>query len=189
VTQDVSPENEICGCCGQVLPQANLAWNYERPDPIVALTDAELAERTIFQSAAVTSVKDLGNFIRVILPIPTDHDRIATLGIWVCVPQNTDWQRVMQAGREGGALWATTEFAGRVVTAVQPWPEIFGEWAMIRVGPPGPAPCVVHSYNPVLAEILAGPVPGELIRSHRNTHSPRTITGGPTPNPYDAQSP
>jgi hypothetical protein len=185
VTHDLPPGTEICGCCGEPLPQGNLAWTYERPDPIVQLSDAELTERTIFQSAAVMSVKDLGNFIRVILPIPVDHDRVATLGIWVCVPQHTEWQRIMHAGRQGGDLWASTEFAGRVVTAVQPWPEIFGEWALIRVREPGPAPRIVHSSNPLLAEILTGPVPGELIQSNRGSHSPRRMSGGPTLNPYE----
>jgi hypothetical protein len=41
--------------------------------------------------------------------------------------QHTELQRIMRAGSQGGDLWAGTEFAGRVVTAVQPWPEVFGE--------------------------------------------------------------
>ena len=54
---------------------------------------------------------------------------------------------------------------------------------------PGPdqAPRLIHSHDRLLAGVLAGSWPGDMIRSGRYAASPVDMTtGGPTPDPYIA---
>jgi hypothetical protein len=178
------PVGSLCRCCGKPVPEGSLAWDYPVPDPVAFLSEAEFARRTVFRSQRIISVTGLGNFIYVILPVPVEHDREATLGIWLVIPGQREWQRVMEAGRKGGDAWAGLRFAGRVVTAVQPWPQVFGAWAQTRVPGPDQAPRVIHSHDRLLADVLAGSWPEDMIRSGRYAHEPVDMTGGPTPDPY-----
>jgi hypothetical protein len=178
------PGGPLCRCCGKPVPEGSLAWDYPVPDPVAFLSEAELTRRTVFRSQRIISITGLGNFICVILPVPVEHDREATLGIWLAIPGQREWQRVMDAGRQGGDAWAGLMFAGRVVTAVQPWPQVFGAWAQARVPGPDQAPRVIHSHDQLLAGVLAGSWPEDMIRSGRYAHAPADMTGGPTPNPY-----
>jgi hypothetical protein len=174
----------VCHCCGKPLPEGNLAWDYPVPDPAAFLSEEELGERAAFRSRKVMSITGLGNFICVVLPVPVEHDREATLGIWLSIPEAREWKRVMEAGRQGGDSWVGLRFAGRVATAAQPWPQIFGAWAQAIVPGPDRAPRLVHSHHPLLTDVLARTWPEEVIRSGRNNHEPRDMAGGPTPNPY-----
>lgn len=174
----------VCHCCGKPIPEGNLAWDYEVPDPLAFLSDEELARRLIFRSQRVISVKRLGNFIYVILPVPIEHDREARLGVWLNIPEPREWKRVMEAGRRGGDSWAGLRFAGRIVTAAQPWPEIFGAWAQALVPGPNKTPRLVNSPDPLLARVLTTTWPEETIRSGQSRYAPGDMTGGPTPNPY-----
>lgn len=176
----------VCHCCGKPIPEGNLAWDYPVPDPVAFLSDEELADRVTFRSEQVMSITGLGNFICAVLPIPVEHDREATLGIWLNIPEPREWNRVMEAGRQGGDAWAGLRFAGRVVTAAQPWPGIFGAWAQALAPGADLAPRLVHSYDPLLARILADTWPEDDIRSGRDHHVPAVMTGGATPNPYAA---
>lgn len=174
----------VCHCCGKPVPEGSLAWDYPAPDPVALLSGEDLAGRVVFRSQRVMSVRGLGNFIYIILPVRVEHDREAAFGIWLSVPGPREWERVMEAGRRGGDSWGGTRFAGRVVTAVQPWPEVFGAWAQALVPGPDQAPRLVHSHDRLLARVLAASWPEDTIRSGRSRHVPADMTGGPTPSPY-----
>lgn len=174
----------MCHCCGKPVPEGNLAWDYLEPDPLAFLSDEERERRLGFQTPQVTGVKGLGNFIRVILPVPVEHDREATFGVWLVIPGLREWRRVMKAATQGGEAWAGTRFAGRLVTAVQPWPEVFGSWAQALVPGPDKVPLLVRGAAPELARVLTSVWPEEAILSARERHMPADMTGGPTPNPY-----
>ena len=94
------PAGPLCRCCGKPVPEGGLAWDYPVPGPVAFLPGA--ARRTVFRSQRIISVTGLGNFICVILPVPAGHDREATPGIWLAVPGQREWQRVIDAGRQGG---------------------------------------------------------------------------------------
>lgn len=146
--------SQVCQCCGEPIPEGNLAWDYEVPDPLVFLSDDDLAGRVLFRSERITSLNRLGNFTHVILPVPVEHHREATLGVWLNIPELPERNRIVDAGRQDGDSWAGVRFAGRVVTAVQPWPEIFGCWAQALVPGPSMSPRIVHSFDPRLARVL-----------------------------------
>jgi hypothetical protein len=101
-----------CRCCGKPLPEGNLAWDYPGPDPVALLSAEDLAQRTLFHSQRVMGVTGLGNFTQVILPVLVEHDRAATLGIWLAVPEPAG-ERVMKAGRD--------RLLAKVLTST--WPE------------------------------------------------------------------
>jgi hypothetical protein len=174
----------VCHCCGKPLPEGNLAWDYAEPDPLARLAQDERARRLVIQNSGVVIARGLGGFIRVILPVPVEHDREATFGVWLNVPDVQEWERVMEAGRQGGDSWAGVRFAGRLATAVRPWPQVFGSWAQALAPGPGLAARLVHSPDPLLAGVLTGVWPEETIRSVRGQHTPWEMTGDPTPNPY-----
>jgi hypothetical protein len=166
------------------LPTDNLAWDVEEPDPLAYLSDEERASRIGAQTQQIATVHGLGNFIRVILPVPVEHDREATFGVWLCIPDEKEWKRVIGAASRGGEAWAGVTFAGRLTTAVQPWPEIFGAWTQAVVPGPNKVPRLTHSVDPTLAQVLTERWPDELVRSARGAHIPGRMTGGATPDPY-----
>lgn len=45
-------------------------------------------------------------------------------------------------------------------------------------------PELVHSVDPLLAQVLTNVWPEEAIRQSREAYEPRDMEGGPTPNPY-----
>ncbi|MEU7826658.1 DUF2199 domain-containing protein [Catellatospora sp. NPDC049133] len=173
----------LCSCCGEPLPPGNLAWDLEMPDPVAYLDDDDRAQRTLFESEQVFNIAGLGAFIRVILPVPVEHDRTATFGVWLCVPDAKEWTRINEAARKGGSAWAGITFEGRLATALQPWPDVFGAWTRAVVPGPDQVPRLVHSHDPLLARVLTERWPEELIRA-RGRHAVRPLSGGPTPNPY-----
>jgi hypothetical protein len=118
---------------------------------VVRTHEQPQAGRLAFQTSGVVIVRGLGNFIRVILPVPVEHDREATFGVWLNVPEMREWERVMTAGRQGGDSWAGIRFAGRLVTAMDPWPQIFGSWAQALVPGRDQAPRIAHSADRLLA--------------------------------------
>jgi hypothetical protein len=153
VTQDSPDPQPVCSCCGKPIPEGNLAWDIEEPDPLAYLSETERAANLVVQTRAIVQVEGLGNFIRVILPVPVEHDRQATFG-------------------------------GRLVTALRPWPDIFGVWTQALVPAADKVPQLVHSVDPLLAHVLTNVWPEDVIRLDRGTHEPRDMEGGPTPNPY-----
>jgi len=174
----------VCHCCGQRVPEGNLAWDYPEPDPLFFLSEEERAIRLTVQTPQVVIVKGLGNFIRAILPVPVEHDREATFGVWLNIPELHEWNRVIAAASRGGDAWGGVKFAGRLATAVHPWPEVFGSWTQAVVPGPDTVPRLVHSTDPLLAKVLTDRWPEETIRSARQSHMPSDLTGGPTRNPY-----
>lgn len=184
VTQDSPDPQPVCSCCGKPIPEGNLAWDIEEPDPLAYLSESERAANLVVQTRAIVQVKGLGNFIRVILPVPVEHDRQATFGVWLCITEPGEWGRVLDAGKQGGDAWAGLKFAGRLVTALEPWPDIFGVWTQAVVPAADKVPQLVHSVDPLLAHVLTNVWPEDVIRLDRGTHEPRDMEGGPTPNPY-----
>jgi hypothetical protein len=57
------------------VPEGNLAWDYEVPDPVMHLPEDEWAARVVVQTQQIMTVRQMGNFVRVILPVPVEHDR------------------------------------------------------------------------------------------------------------------
>jgi hypothetical protein len=125
----------VCHCCGKPLPPGNLSWDYPAPDPVASMSQAQLAQRIAFRSQRVISVTGLGNFISVILPVAVEHEREATLGIWLHIPEQQDCNQVMEAGRKGGKSWDGLRFAGGS-PAVSPPPPNRG----LRCSAPGRRP-------------------------------------------------
>jgi hypothetical protein len=148
-----APKSKICYCCGQELPAENMAWDYLYPDDVAELTDDQRAAQITFQSRAVI-VSDVGSFIRAILPVRLDVGPVASLGVWLAIISEADYDRIMAAGRTGGDAWALLTFSGRVANHVEPWPEVFGAMAMVVVSGPGPAPRITDSTDSMLREVL-----------------------------------
>jgi len=179
----------VCSCCGKPLPPDNLAWDLEEPDPLAYLSDEEREERIVTQTQQMVRVNGMGNFIRVILPVPVEHDREATFGVWLCITEPEEYQRIIAAARDGRKRWVGTRFAGRLVTALQPWPEIFGAWAQAEAPAAFEVARLVHSVDPTLSTVLTKRWPVDLIRDNRGEHVPGQMTGGWTPNPYEGRWP
>jgi hypothetical protein len=174
----------LCSCCGEPLPADNLRWNFEEPDPLTFLSDDERAAQIGTQTSQIVTVRGLGNFIRVILPVPVEHDREATFGVWLCITSEKEWTRVIAAASQGDDAWTGTTFAGRLTTAVQPWPETFGAWTQAVAPGPNKVARLVHSADPTLARVLTTRWPIDTIRAAVDEHVPAAMTGGPTPSPY-----
>jgi hypothetical protein len=181
-------ETLVCHCCGKPLAPGTLAWDIEEPDPLAYLSPAEREERIGVQTEQMVTVRGMGNFIRVILPVPVEHDREATFGVWLCITEPKEYERIIAAAHNGREQWIGLRFAGRLCSAVQPWPEIFGAWAQAEAPGERQVARLVHSVDPALNAVLTQRWPIDLVRE-RGDHIPGQMTGPATPNPYKGRWP
>ncbi|GIG60826.1 hypothetical protein Lfu02_51980 [Longispora fulva] len=172
-------ENEhSCYRCGDDLPGHARAWDYLLPDPVALLSDEEQDRLIGVRTEQVVTASGVGNFIRVILPVPLDTGHTATFGVWLCVTSRPEWQAVIGAARAGGETWSGYTFSGRLATAVAPWPEVFGARATAVAPGPGLVAQIRRSDERRLARVLTQVWPdSEILAARERGHVPGVMTG------------
>jgi hypothetical protein len=138
----------LCHCCGKPIPEGNLAWDYPVPDPVALLSEEDLAVRVVFRSQPIMSVRELGNFIYVILPVPVEFR--GTSHGWV--PRTTvRWlydHRVLRMPPPGTRVW----MGGLNTTDVRASAQAASLYAAAQVPV---AQCVTFSVGCVLFQVFA----------------------------------
>lgn len=137
---------QTCGCCGALVDDQNLRWEYELPDELADDTD-----QISYRSRAVI-LSEVGSFLRCIAPIRLDDGAVARFGVWVAILDDAD--RVMAAGRAGGDAWATLRFTGVLTNTLRPWPTIYRPIVSVAVSEPDLVPLLIDSRDPLLRDVL-----------------------------------
>ncbi|WP_344134486.1 DUF2199 domain-containing protein [Luedemannella flava] len=166
-----------CRCCGEPIPAGNAAWDYEAPDPMLLLPDAE-ADRVRVLNSSVCIADGIGNFIRI-MPVDMDDGRTAALGVWIYL-RYEEYERGRHAITGGVSTWQGMRISGRLATAVQPWPDAFG--AIVTATVPADtavtetrAPYLTETDNELLHDVLTRSWALHEVFRGRNAHQPRPI--------------
>ncbi|WP_457032326.1 DUF2199 domain-containing protein [Kitasatospora sp. P5_F3] len=113
------PPVPACSCCDEPLDTSEPAFNFQLPDPLAALTEAE-QERTItFYSGQAVLTRTLGGFVRALLAVPLDDGRTVSFGVWVSLEADT-YARFADAVH-GEGVPAVASYDGRLANALAPW--------------------------------------------------------------------
>jgi hypothetical protein len=163
-----------CACCGETLHDDHIAWNITLPQPIAELGRRQMDARITTQTDMLLVARGVGNFFRVILPIPMDTGREATVGVWISVgPADVD--RVISAAHGPGEEWGKLSYSGVIANGVEPWAGIYRAPATVAVIGQDSAedgvlkvPRVVASEHPLLHRVLTESWPErEFLRARR----------------------
>jgi hypothetical protein len=156
-TKQPASDARVCHCCGKVLDADSLAWDYPLPDDLAVLSEEERAASIQTWTRQIVQADGYGSAIRVILPIPLDTGDLVTLGVWLAIGGAAEWDRVLDAARAGGDAWSGTTFTGRLLNAVDPWPDVYLAEAVAVVPGPNKVPRITDSANELLRRVLTGP--------------------------------
>ncbi|MFC4147353.1 hypothetical protein ACFO0M_13945 [Micromonospora mangrovi] len=151
-----------CDCCGDVLDDQRLRWEYDLPDELV-----DAPEEISYRSRAVV-LSEVGSFLRCIAPIHLDTGAVARIGAWVAILG--DARAVMAAGRAGGDAWESLRFTGVLANTLGPWPEIHRPVVSVAVSGPELVPLLVSSRDPRMRDVLTRSWPHPDVVPPRGRH-------------------
>lgn len=87
-----------CPSCGSPLSHHDRHIRFRLPDPVIEVPEEERAER-LWGNDVMLAVKDLGSFVRALLPVHLDDGGSLTFGLWLGV--HPDTLRHRQRGPHG----------------------------------------------------------------------------------------
>jgi hypothetical protein len=125
-------------------------YRFRLPDPVL---DVAEDDRESWGNDVLLAVRDVGSFIRVLLPVQLAGGYTITFGTWVGVRPETL--------RHAYKVWwkpqyANLEFDGFLANRLPPWgSSVFGKEAHAAVDDPSQAPRIVRSADSVLSAVLA----------------------------------
>jgi hypothetical protein len=144
-------ETERCPTCGRPLDDHNRHVKYGRPDPVLALP-AEKLEGAVWGDDPLLAVKDVGCFIRTLLPVRLTGGFTVTYGVWLGVEAS-----VLE---KAWTIWHAPEYAqlsfeGLVANALPPWGEAtMGKLVQAAVRDVDAIPYVTASSDPLMRRLL-----------------------------------
>lgn len=104
----------------------------------------------------IVQADEYGSAVRAILPIPLDTGDLVTLGVWLAL-NGAEWDRVLDAARAGLSAWSGITFTGRLLNAVEPWPNVYLADATAIAPSPDRVARITGSTNELLGRVIAGP--------------------------------
>jgi hypothetical protein len=143
---------------------------FQLPDEAFAM-DAEERTRRVLEApgeVGFVSVRDVGEFIRVLLPVKLDDGELV-FGVWVRVSKAVAadaWQKWFSDA------YGSLELRGELANALAPWgAAIRGADVVARVRAENERPYVLESGHPLLARILTETWPSaELLAAMPRQH-------------------
>ncbi|MEV0383416.1 DUF2199 domain-containing protein [Nonomuraea sp. NPDC050643] len=157
MTDNDSPA--VCEC-GSPLDHLDRQIRFHLPDPVLDLAPADLESRR-WGNDVMMAVKELGAFVRCLLPVKLSHGYSATFALWLAV-QPAD----LQAAYE---VWTAPEYidlelSGYLANGIEPWgTELLAAPARAVVRDPENLPYVVESSHELLSRVIAHEWPHDEI--------------------------
>ncbi len=136
---------------------------YRLPDPVLQVPEAERGERT-WGGGPVTMVRDVGAFVRCLLPVRLTGGATVVYGTWLSVRPD-DLKRAYE-------IWDTPGYAGLRLTgvlanAIDPWgTDLYQGFVTCEVRDPDELPYVTASAHPTLTRILETEWDRDEVLSH-----------------------
>ena len=141
-----------CPTCGRARDEHDRHLRLHLPDAALAVPEAERPER-FWGNAELLAVRDLGCYVRVLLPIPLTDGYSITLGTWLSV-EPPAFEAIVRAWHDPAA-YAALEVDGRLANGIPPWmDEVLDAPAHASVRTPGQFPFVDGSEHPLLRHVL-----------------------------------
>lgn len=111
-------------------------------------------------------VKDMGRFLRVLLPLALDDGRRVTLGVFVAVSSEA-YERAREAAGDD-EKYSRLTYSGLLANAIEPWgDELLGAEVDVAVLDQTSMAYVVGSNHQALARVLQGQWPASAVLEAR----------------------
>ena len=150
----------VCPHCGRDLDQHNRHLRFRLPEPVLAVPEAERAERT-WGTDVLTMVQGVGAFVRILVPVRLTGGYTVTYGAWLGVHPD-DLKRAYDIWWDKS--YATFEVEGRLANMLPPWEnESYGRPLRAAVRDPDAVPYATESSDPQLQRILQDEWPLSLV--------------------------
>ena len=150
----------LCPTCGRPLDEHNRQVRFKRPDAVFAIPGDDLAGR-VWGDDPLLAVKDVGFFVRTLLPVKLTGGYTVTFGIWLTVESDVLYQayQVWHASE-----YADLEISGEVANALPNWGEaVVGGRVSTEVRDPDQIPYVCGSDDPLILRILTDEWPHDEV--------------------------
>jgi hypothetical protein len=157
--------SEPCACCGIAPDPRGRPFSivFEQPDVIMQI-EPELLDT--WGSDPFLAIKNVGFFVRVILPVRLTDGFSVEFGTWLEV--------VDEDFRQAWRTWNTPEYSelvmeGYVANEIEPWRPFPHALVRAVVGDIEQVPHLASSDNPIFARILGETLPHADVLSHYAT--------------------
>ncbi len=141
-----------CPCCGLPLDPGRKRFDvsFELPDPVRDLTEEERARRVVGERPLI-AVRNMGDFVRVLLTARLTGGYEFVFGCWIGVPADE-----FEQARK---IWNAPEYSqlvlhGRLANEIRPWPGMLGAPLTARPRAEDELPYVEASDDPQLQRVL-----------------------------------
>jgi hypothetical protein len=140
-----------CPSCGSPLSHHDRHIRFRLPDPVIEVPEEERAER-FWGNDVMLAVKDLGSFVRALLPVHLDDGGSLTFGLWLGVHPDTL--------RHLWEVWwkpeyAEVSFTGYIANDLVPWSgSVLAMPVTAEPRDPDTAPYVTGSEDPTVHRIV-----------------------------------
>ncbi len=149
-----------CPTCGRPLDDHNRQVKFKRPDSVFAIPDSELEGR-VWGDDPLLAVKDVGFFIRTLMPVALTGGFTVTYGVWIEI-ESDDLHNAWR-------VWHLPEYVnlrltGLLANAAPPWGDVL-LGASVSAAPrdPDEIPYIIASTEPNLGRILTTEWPHEKV--------------------------
>ena len=149
-----------CHTCGRLLDEHQRHLRFRLPEPVLAVPANERADRT-WGNDVLMEVRDVGAFVRVLVPVRLTGGYTITYGVWLGV-RAEDLRRAWE-------VWRTPEYTdlrldGLFANKLPAWErETYGRPLVATVRDPDAVPYATESDDPFMRCVLQEEWPHEPI--------------------------
>jgi hypothetical protein len=149
-----------CPRCGRPLDEHNRHLRFALPDPVLSVPKAERQSRT-WGNDVMMQVKEVGSFVRVLLPVRLSGGYTVTFGPWLSVHPD-DLRHVWEVW--WSAQYRGLKLGGYLANSIPPW-GLLAAPCTAEVLNPDHAPYLTDSAEKTLARVLREEWPHDPVLS------------------------
>lgn len=141
----------VCACCGRPLSRYDRDVRLKLPEPVLAVPDDEREART-WGNDVLMSVREVGDFVRILIPVHIEGGTRLTFGAWLAVAQ-ADLYRAYEVWWE--PEYEGLELDGVLANRLPPWEaDVLGATVRARVLHWDEVPYATSSDDPLMRRVL-----------------------------------
>ena len=158
--QAASVSHAKCAQCGRPTDEHDRHLRFVLPEPVLSIPEHDRAANT-WGNDVLMSVRDVGSFVRVLVPVHLSGGYTVTFGAWLGVHPD-DLRRTYEVWNS--AEYAQLELDGVLANMLPPWEDqTYGRPLRVRVRDSDEVPYATSSTDEVLQGILTEEWPHEFV--------------------------